>query len=326
MIRKSAILKTVAILLTIICMCFAITTCTPTENCSTVKHEITFCSDAGIYSKIQVAQGKTIIKPENPQKQNYIFLNWCVDQELNIEYDFSKSVYESFSLYAKFKMDGVAVTNEITTNTIKSIVKITNTSYNTNIIDMTTEYVTGLGSGVVYKIENDWFYILTNCHVAIKKQNFSRLSLTVFDYMGREFDAELISANANYDLAVIRFKQKTNEKEKTDAIALDFALNDPKINDDVIALGSPHGQVNAISYGIATQFKKITLSETSEYYSNVQFDVLQHSAYINNGSSGGPLLNANLEIIGINYAGENNGEKGYSIPVSKVQEFLLSII
>ena len=323
MIKKIFSLKTAALLLAVISMCFTFATCSPVHSCNPVNYEITFCTESETYQQILVEQGKAISKPQNPKKDNYTFLYWCIDQELTTEYDFSKSVYSDFSLYAKFTLDGVAVTNAISTHTIKSVVRIVNKSYNTNFIGMTTDYQNGLGSGVIYKIEGDWLYALTNCHVAIKKQGFNYLNLTVYDYASHtSATAELVRANNEYDLAIVRFKIDNIADEKLMPIALNFAELDPQINDDVIALGSPKGQSNAITFGNVSAYEQITLEETAPYYSNVQFNVIKHSAFTNNGSSGGPLLNAKLELIGLNYAGINNTSISYSIPVSKIKEFL----
>ena len=59
--------------------------------------------------------------------------------------------------------------------------------------------------------------------------------------------------------------------------------------------------------------------------SNVTFEVVYHNAFINNGSSGGPLLDANLRVVGVNYAGNSSGI-GYAIPAVKVNEFLRNYV
>lgn len=90
----------------------------------------------------------------------------------------------------------------------------------------------------------------------------------------------------------------------------------------MISIGSPEGQTNSIAYGSAQNYKKITLSNTPTYLSNVQFDVICHNGYLNNGSSSGPILNANFEVIGVNYAGTKPVYYGYAVPIEKVKEFL----
>ena len=60
--------------------------------------------------------------------------------------------------------------------------------------------------------------------------------------------------------------------------------------------------------------------------SNVRFDVMTHTAYINHGSSGGPLLNSELKVVGVNFAGSETAEKGCAVPAEKVAEFLSAYV
>jgi len=73
------------------------------------------------------------------------------------------------------------------------------------------------------------------------------------------------------------------------------------------------------------EYKKVTLYNTPSYMSDVKFDVLAHNAPIDNGSSGGALLNINLKIAGINYAASKANDEfitGYTIPAVKIHEYL----
>ena len=90
----------------------------------------------------------------------------------------------------------------------------------------------------------------------------------------------------------------------------------------MVALGTPKGQKNSIAFGEIKGKANITLSDTDKKLSNVTFDVLKHSAFIDNGSSGGALLNASCRLVGVNYASSNDGTAHYSIPIEKVREFL----
>ena len=280
---------------------------------------ITFKVGDTIYLEDSVNAGNTVKTPTPPTKYNHLFLSWCKDKALTDEYDFSQAVNTSLTLYAKFTIDAAAITNKITTEVMHSVVKIYNKSYNSNFFGETSS-TTSQGSGVIFKQESGYFYILTNCHVAVIKNGYSKQSLVVEDYQGKQFAGELVfEPDPAYDLACIRFKPTT---QATNAKVLALANSSAEVGDDVIALGAPNGQTNALSFGKFTGYDTATLSKTEEYLSNVKFEVIKHTAYINNGSSGGPLINSNLKIVGINYAGVEDNSYGLAIPLDKINEFL----
>lgn len=283
--------------------------------------EITFKVGDTTYLTDTVNFGSTVKTPTPPTKYNYLFLAWCTDSALTNEYDFSSAVVEPLTLYAKFTIDAVKITNKITTEIMSSVVKIYNESWN-GFYNYKTSSTISQGSGVIFKQEGNYFYVLTNCHVAVKREGYSYQTLMVEDYQGKQFDqnVELVCAPApEYDLAILRFRIGT---QTTNAKALEFAQDDAKIGDDVIALGAPNGQTNALSFGKFSGYETATLSQTEEYLSNVNFEVIKHTAYINNGSSGGPLINSSLKIVGINYAGAEDTSYGLAIPLTKINEFI----
>ena len=86
----------------------------------------------------------------------------------------------------------------------------------------------------------------------------------------------------------------------------------------VVSIGSPNSQTNTVTYGRVIDVLKAN-GEIS-----LNFKVTYHTAIIGEGSSGGALLNGDLELVGINFAGyasEGLGN-GLSVPVSKVLEFI----
>jgi len=99
----------------------------------------------------------------------------------------------------------------------------------------------------------------------------------------------------------------------------------PAVGEEMIALGSPSGQLNAITLGKVLKYSVITIVSADAEKSNVLFPVIWHTAPMDNGSSGGVIVNHELEIIGVNYAAASkNGEfvNGLAVPVTKVLEFL----
>ena len=278
--------------------------------------------------KIVVNKGNTFPTPSDPEKENYIFEGWYTDETFEQKYDFSRAVTDDLTLYAKYKLDAAAVTNKISQDTIRGVVKVYNKSYN-SFLGIEIGSTTSQGSGFCFRIEDGCYYILTNCHVAVQNPSYDNQELWVEDYQGHAYRAYLYknpdksesAISPSYDLACLYFKtSSTNVKE------LSIVSTNPENNDDIISIGSPNQQSNSITYGTVSNYKKITLSDEEAYSSNVTFEVIHHTAFIDNGSSGGPLLNANLDVVGVNYAATDDTVDSYAIPAEKVIEFLNSYV
>ncbi len=137
----------------------------------------------------------------------------------------------------------------------------------------------GAGSGFIV---TDDGYILTNNHVV---GGANKINVTLAD--GRKFKAEVIGADRETDLAVI----------KIDAAGLPTAVlgdsDEVEQGDWVLALGSPFGLQQTLTAGI--------VSATGRELSDSQFNrYIQTDASINPGNSGGPLVNMQGQVIGIN--------------------------
>lgn len=284
-------------------------------------------NNQGNTKTVYVKDGETVSMPLDPYRENYVFLGWFSNTPSTTRYDFSLPVTEDIRLYAKFELNATAITNQISESTMKSIVKIECQSYNLMWGFIETD-TTGWnqGSGFCIEVSNGNYYILTNCHVVAKSQGYDKIRIKVTDYKGNTYTAYLYSnpnkdkdaISAEYDLACIYFSASSSEIQP-----LKILSQNPKIGDDVIALGAPKNQSNTITFGKARDYRAISLDNTEEYLSNVTFDVLRHDANIKGGSSGGPLLNTNLEVIGVNYASaKDNNNISYAIPAEKVHEFL----
>ena len=290
----------------------------------TVRYRVTFVANNGTTDTKTVESGKTVATPSDPKKEDYIFSGWYTEQTFIHKYDFSAPVNQDLTLYAKYSLDAVALTNKITTDKIRGIVKIYNKCYNT-FLGIETSSSTSQGSGFCFHIQDGFYYILTNCHVAKKISSYDKQKYTVEDYKGQTYEGHLYqnptkSASAidpAYDLACLYFKPSSTNVQK-----LNFSYSKQAVYTDVISLGAPKSQSNSITYGKILNYRKISLKDTPASRSNVTFDVIHHDAMINNGSSGGPLLNADLEVVGVNYAGASSTKDGYAIPVDKVREFL----
>lgn len=181
--------------------------------------------------------------------------------------------------------------------------------------------VVSQGSGIIFYEDATKYYVLTNNHVIYDEPQYLYIEYVVSDYKGNEYTAKLHSTDPNYDLGIIYFS-----KGELDLNTLSFSEADPTIDTTVISLGQPLGQINTISFGEVLGYQKLSLTDSSPENSNVQFDVIKHSSPINSGSSGGVLINNELEIVGLNYAGAKSDTSqssvAYAIPLSKIQEYL----
>jgi serine protease Do len=141
------------------------------------------------------------------------------------------------------------------------------------------EPMQGLGSGLIVTTDG---HILTNAHVV---QGATDVTVKLTDR--REFKAKVIGTDRRSDIAVL----------KIDASRLPMVkIGDPgkiKVGEWVAAIGTPFGLENSVTSGIVSA-KSRTLPDNN-YVPFIQTDVA-----VNPGSSGGPLLNLQGEVIGIN--------------------------
>ena len=144
----------------------------------------------------------------------------------------------------------------------------------------------GQGSGVVVDTKG---YIITNEHVV---QGADRIKVLFVDDE-KEYDAELIGADEETDLAVIRVEGKT------DLHAAPIGNSDAvKVGDWAVAIGAPFGYRETVTVGIISAKSREMRGVVNKPF----LKFLQTDAAINPGNSGGPLLNIRGEVIGINTA------------------------
>ncbi len=161
--------------------------------------------------------------------------------------------------------------------------------------------VRSLGSGVLFDASG---HILTNEHV-IRHADTIRVALGD----GREFEASLVGADPNNDLAVL----KIDSKEKLPWVAPGTSA-DLMVGEPVIAIGNPFGLSSTVTTGVISALDRSIRSEGGVYHGFLQTD-----ASINPGNSGGPLMNAAGDLIGINTAVYQEAQGiGFAIPIDLV--------
>lgn len=148
----------------------------------------------------------------------------------------------------------------------------------------------GTGSGVVYKIDGDTAYVVTNNHVI---EGAQKVEVSLEN--GKLIQAEIVGSDALTDLAVLKIDAKQVD------YALPFANSDAlKKGERVVAIGSPLGLEfsGTATEGILSAVNRTISVDTSA--GEWALDVLQTDAAINPGNSGGALVNYAGELVGIN--------------------------
>ena len=182
-------------------------------------------------------------------------------------------------------------------------------------IASTTPQGIGSGSGFVWDSEG---HVVTNYHVI---QNTS--SLTVKFYNGREYRADVVAFDPDADLAVIRL---IDPEHRLVPIAIGNS-SDLRPGEIAIALGNPFGEEFTMTTGIVSAVSRTLNSGFSSYSIP---SVVQTDAAINPGSSGGPLLDKNGAVIGVNTQirseSRQNSGIGFAVPVDLVKRVVPSLI
>jgi S1-C subfamily serine protease len=211
----------------------------------------------------------------------------------------SITIFLSWAFFSKNENTFVSATN----NSIESVVSVYtyggNRSYANNSI----------GSGVIFSEDG---YIVTNTHI-ISGNKLIKVKL----HTGEEVDANLIGADVNADIAVL----KINSNSVLKPINVSNS-DDLKIGDKVLAIGNPYGIGISVSSGI--------ISATGRDYGNPYLELIQTDAAINPGNSGGALINENGNLIGINTkifsrTGAYQG-LGFAIPSNNIVQIASEII
>lgn len=248
-----------------------------------------------------------------PTKTNSVFTGWYRDEDLTEKY-YGSRVFSSMTLYAAYSLNQKEIEKKIEEETIYSVFTIEVT----NMVKNSNHAYTSQGSGVVFYKEENMYYAFTNNHVVVKPIEYEvTQSISVIDADDSRFTAEKIHELNDFDLAIVKFTSSSNY------VIPNIEKMPMKANRDVVAIGSPLGVKNVVTLG---KSKMITSAPPGKetYLSNIDFPVIVHTAKIDNGSSGGPLFDYKLDLVGINYATGtlNKREVSLSIPVDKMLEYI----
>lgn len=177
----------------------------------------------------------------------------------------------------------------------------------------------GTGSGVVYKVDGDTAYVVTNNHVIAGHDS---LEVTLAD--GTQIEATEVGSDLLSDLAVLQISSES----VTDVI--EFAnSDDTQVGSIAIAIGSPLDSstfASTVTQGIVSGLNRsLPIDTDGDGTEDWEMTLLQTDAAINPGNSGGALVNSNGQLIGINsskIATSTVEGMGFAIPSNDVQQII----
>lgn len=202
------------------------------------------------------------------------------------------------------------ITNDIFTNYIEMNL----------IVDTYSESVTmktvNQGSGVIYGKDSHYYYCLTNAHVVKTAPTDKNVSYTITDCYGKKYNAYFVHMDESRDLAVLKFIASES------LCIAELAKSNPKVDEEIVVLSASNHLINSVTYGKVLQYQAVNM-----YYDTpVQFPVIWHDAPIFSGSSGGAVLNLDMELVGLIFAGsahdDGSFQYGFAIAIDDILDYL----
>lgn len=174
----------------------------------------------------------------------------------------------------------------------------------------------GTGSGVVYKVEGDYAYIVTNNHVV---EGSDKLEIQTPE--GEKTEADLLGTDVYSDLAVLRISSD-HAKE-----AIELADSDQiQVGSIAMAIGSPLdiSFASSVTQGIVSGLNRaVPVDYNGDQQLDWEMNLIQTDAAINPGNSGGALVNSKGQLIGINSSKLASAQiegMGFAIPSNDVKQ------
>ena len=227
--------------------------------------------------------------------------------------------------------EGIYLTDvsEIVDNVMPSIVAITSKTlissgqYGPSIFGGSQEYTAeGAGSGIIISKTDSDILILTNYHVI---EGAEELSVTFYDE--KSYDATVVGVSEKKDIAVIKVALNDIKPSTIESIAIATIgdSNKLKVGNGIIAIGNALGYGQSVTTGVVSALNREVTTD------NTRTKMIQIDAAINGGNSGGALLNAQGEVVGINsvkYSAAATSTSasiegmGFAIPISDVKDLI----
>jgi serine protease Do len=164
-------------------------------------------------------------------------------------------------------------------------------------------FFAGAGAGIIWSSDGQ---VLTNNHVV------GRRGLTVTLHDGRRFPGRVLARDEGFDLALLEIPASGLRQ-------LPLANDRIRVGMLVFAFGHPFGQRNTVTRGVVSGMLRAHIRGKGRGLSD-SFPILRTDATLAPGNSGGPLVNARGELVGIN-AMIMGGDQSLAIPISTIREF-----
>ncbi len=207
-----------------------------------------------------------------------------------------------------------------------------------------------LGSAVVYMIDNEYTYFITNYHVvydssAIEQDKIAKKIVvylygsegeplstsekdangcTKYDYGDYAIECKYVGGSITADIAIVKASNADVEKINDDASPVTFA-EDYHVGETAIAIGNPEGEGLSVTEGVVSvdnEYINLSIDGTARSYRSIRIDTAIYS-----GSSGGGLFNTEGKLLGITNAGDGTNQNvNYAIPVEIVKSAAENII
>ena len=233
-----------------------------------------------------------------------------------------EEVVSDSSAPAAFQQDKRMSINEIYRASAPGVVHIETTSRVQQSTDFFGNSFGGsqtqraLGSGFVIDKAG---HVVTNYHVV---RGASTIQVSFSN--NERFKAKVVGVDPSTDIAVLQVKVKSRALKSLPLGNSDFV----RVGDQVIAIGNPFGLDRSVTAGIVSAVQRRIEAPNQLSISHV----IQTDAALNHGNSGGPLLNAQGQVIGVNAQIETGGQSqgnvgiGFAIPINTVRDVVAELI
>lgn len=269
-----------------------------------------------------------------------LFINGCSIWDINFNFTTSPQTTLSTTLptiadgtmtilnnqydsYAKYTSPSYSITDVNEYNDVliatrdkirKSNVQVVATIYHyssffpySTVVDSTMS-----GSGVIFKADDTYYYVVTNEHVINNQGKLADFHITLFGTT-QEKKATLLVYDEDLDLAVLKVPKGTEDNIEIMDLST-RVFHKYNTGEMVLAVGNPLSVVNNVTFGEFLGMMTI---------SNASYKVIYHNAMIHEGSSGGALTDIDGHFLGINtWGSENSDEESFAIPSDIVYMFL----